>query len=347
MPSSFKPLRVRAILPLAALFAALAGDASAQSVRVAFGDIASVEAANLLIALERVKERGVDVEIIEFNAEDIANQAVVNGQADIGVGAPYAIIQNVQTPIRMFYQLSALRFFPVVDKTQYPDWASLDGGSFAVHSRGSGTEAMARLVEQEEGITFGEISYVPGSDVRTLALIRGNIGATFLDIAGRDVVLAEDPEKFGVLEIADVDATDEALFARLDWMQENAETMDILVEELLATWTEINADPSVVSTHVEEMGLLPDLPDTLRAEIEPYFTQAVETGTFPADGGSPAVFEDDAAFFSVSGQITGDPASLSVDEFWYFAPLERARAASGAAAPSNGESEAVPAAPAN
>ncbi len=37
-----------------------------------------------------------------LQSEDIAAQAVVSGQADIGVGTPYALIQKVKAPIRMW-----------------------------------------------------------------------------------------------------------------------------------------------------------------------------------------------------------------------------------------------------
>ena len=67
------------------------------------------------IALERAKERGVDVTVTFFKSEDVASQAVVGGEADIGVGTPYALIQKVKAPIRLFYQMSALRFFPIVN----------------------------------------------------------------------------------------------------------------------------------------------------------------------------------------------------------------------------------------
>ena len=40
----------------------------------------------LLIAVERAKERGVDVEITAFKSEEVATQAVINGQADVGQG---------------------------------------------------------------------------------------------------------------------------------------------------------------------------------------------------------------------------------------------------------------------
>ena len=54
------------------------------SIRVALGDIESVETLVLFIALERVRKRGTDVELIELADEDLANQAVVGGQADVG-----------------------------------------------------------------------------------------------------------------------------------------------------------------------------------------------------------------------------------------------------------------------
>src|SRR5918996_5341215 len=59
-----------------------AGDGDGEvegSIRVALGDIEGVETLNLLIALERVKERGVDVELTEFAEEDLAAEAVLGG----------------------------------------------------------------------------------------------------------------------------------------------------------------------------------------------------------------------------------------------------------------------------
>ena len=79
--------------------------AAENKIRIAFGDIASVESLNFLIAIERAKEKGVDIDVTFFKEEDIAAQAVVSGEADVGVGTPYALLQKVKAPIRMFYQL--------------------------------------------------------------------------------------------------------------------------------------------------------------------------------------------------------------------------------------------------
>ena len=165
-------------------------------IRVALGDIESVETLGLMIALERVRKRGTEVELIELADEDLANQAVVGGQADVGLGAPYGLIQGSKAPLRIFCQLQTLRFFPVADKTEYPDWQALDGETFTVHSRGSTTEALAHIIQSEEGIKFGKISFVPGAEVRATALLRGNVKAAVLDIPNKNYVMAEEPGKF-------------------------------------------------------------------------------------------------------------------------------------------------------
>ena len=316
------PFRAVAVGVLLCLLAGSQALAQRADIRVALGDIESVETLNLFVALERVRERGVTVELIELTSEDLATQAVVNGQADVGIGAPYALIQRVDAPIRIFYQLQTLRFFPVVNAEMYPDWQAMDGQPFAVHSRGSGTEAAARFIEAVEGIEFSELSYVPGSEVRATALLRGNIDATFLDIPNRNFVMDEAPGLFHSLPIPDIDASDEALFANVEWLENNQEAVQVLLEELLSTWRELNEDPAFLMEERERLGLLQDLPAELEEEILPYYQAGIEADIFPTDGGGRAAAESDFEFYTKSGQLEGDPASLNVDDFWYLGPLE-------------------------
>src|ERR687895_1527148 len=175
------------------------GQADQGLIRVALGDIESVETLNLFIALEHVRERGVEVETTELADEDLANQAVVSGKSDVALGAPYGLIEGSSAPLRIFCQLQTLRYFPVVDKAAYPDWQALDGETIAVHSRGSTSEALAHIIEREEGIEFGKVSFVPGAEVRSTALLRGNVKAALLDIPNKNYVMAQEPGKFAVL----------------------------------------------------------------------------------------------------------------------------------------------------
>jgi NitT/TauT family transport system substrate-binding protein len=321
------------VAALALLLAACGGDDDSGgdsgregggNIRVALGDIESVETLALFIAMERVRQRGTEVELIELADEDLANQAVVGGQADVGLGAPYGLIQGSGAPLRIFCQLARLRFFSVVDKAAYPDWQSLDGETFTVHSRGSTTEALAHIIEDEQGIEFGKISFVPGAEVRATALLRGNIKAAMLDIPNKNYVMGEEPGKFLLLPTPQTGASDEVLFANEDWLQQNEETVQVLLEEVLTVWQSIIEDPTYVQKERERLGLLPDLPAELEGELLPYYEQAAEEGLFTDDCGGEAAAKEDFEFYSEAGQLEGDPAELKVEDFWSLEPLESA-----------------------
>ena len=299
-------------------------DGDGGSIRVALGDIESIETLALFIAIERVRERGVEVELEELADEDIANQAVVSGQSDIGLGAPYSLIEGSAAPIRIICQLQGTQFFAVADKAAHPDWQSLDGETFTVHSRGSTTEAMARLVEQTEGIEFGEISYVSGSEVRATALLRGNVTATIVDIPNKNFVMGQDPDRFHILPTPEVGASDETMFGNLEWLQENEETVQTLLEEVLTVWRSIAEDPSFVAEERERLDLLSDIPPDLEEELMPYYEQASEEGLFTQDCGGEEAAQEDFEFYSLAGQLENDPGSYEVDDFWYLDPIEEA-----------------------
>jgi NitT/TauT family transport system substrate-binding protein len=302
---------------------------AADKIRVAFGDVPSVESLGMLIAFERARQRGVDIELISLKEEDLAAQAVVSGQADVGIGTPYALLQKVDAPIRMFFQMSALRFYPIVNSEFYKEWKDLDGQDFAVHSRGSGTEAIMRLMAQKHDIDLN-ISFVPGSEVRAGAMLQGNIKATIVDSANKRLLMEKGgPDKFTVLPMEGVNATDEALYASQEFLTANAESIDILVEELIKVAREIDADPAAAAKLRTELGLLAELPADLEGEIDPYFSEAAEVDLFSMNGGSPEGVADDFAFYALAGQLEGDPATLKVEDFWDFGARDRALAKLG------------------
>ena len=315
-------------LLLVALFiAGLAGSAAAQGrtkIRYALGDVISIDELPLLIAVERAKARAVDVEITAFKSEELATQAVINGQSDVGQGTPYAALQKVTVPIRFFYQLSALQFFPVVNKESYKSWKDLDSQEIAVQGRGSGTEAIMILAAKQHGIKYKNISYVPGSQVRALALLKGNIKATILDAPNKNMVMKEAPDKFIILPLGNVKASDEALFATREFIDKNQVGIRIFIEELVKVNRSINANPKSVLDERKKLGLLSDLPAKLEDEILPFFQEAVQNGVFPNDGGAESAAKNDLEFYSLSGALKGE--NLKAEDFWHLAPLKAALA---------------------
>ncbi|HEY9445998.1 MAG TPA: ABC transporter substrate-binding protein [Burkholderiales bacterium] len=301
------------------------GDALAQTrtkIKYALGDVVSIDELPLLIAVEHAKQRGVDVDVISFKSEEVASQAVINGQADVGQGTPYAAVQKVNVPIRFFYQLSSLQFFPVVSMQHYKSWKDLDGQEIVVHARGSGTEAIMQLMAKEHGINYKSISYVPGSNVRALGLIKGTIKATILDAANKSYVMKEAPGKFTILPVGQVKASDEALFATKAFLDKNRQAVQIFVEELVKVNRAINAHPQYVIDARKKLGLLKDIPPKLEAEIMPFFEEAAKGGVFPNDGGGERAARNDLEFFKLSGALKGE--NLKVEDFWELTPLRGA-----------------------
>ena len=320
-------LSVVSLVVVAVLIGGLASDTRAQGrtkIRYALGDVISIDELPLLIAVEQSKARGVDVEVTAFKSEEVATQAVINGQADVGQGTPYAAIQKVNVPIRFFYQLSALQFFPVVSKESYKSWKDLDGQEIAVQGRGSGTEAIMMLAAKEHGIKYKNVSYVPGSQVRALALLKGNIKATILDAPNKNMVMKDAPDKFIILPLGNLKASDEALFATREFLDKNQAGVRIFLEELIKVNRAINANPKWVLEERKKLGLLKELPAKMEDEILPFYQEAVQNGVFPNDGGGESAAKNDLEFYGLSGAIKGE--NLKVDDFWYLAPLKAALA---------------------
>jgi NitT/TauT family transport system substrate-binding protein len=311
------------LVALAAALVLTTGSALAQTkIKYALGDVIGIDDLPLLVAAERAKKRGVEIEITPFKNEDIATQAVINGQADVGQGTPYAALEKVNVPIRFFVQLWSLQFFPIVNNEHYKSWKDLDGQEIAVQGRGSGTEAIMILMAKEHGIKYKNISYVPGSNVRALALLKGTIRASILDSTNKNFVMKEAPGKFTVLPLGNVKASDESLFARMEYLQKNEAAVAVFVEELVRVNREINKDPNSIVAERKKLGLLKDLPAKLEEEIPAYFKEGAANGIFPNDGGGESAAKSDLEFFALSGSIKKE--NPKVEDFWHLAPLKAA-----------------------
>jgi len=322
-------MRVFTHLRIAATVAALGvamlpASAGAQAVRVGLGDTLSAETLALVIAFERAKDRGVPYTLTSFSKEELAIQAVINNQADIGVGTPYAVMQKTKAPLKAVFQMSRLVFFPVADKS-YKTWKDLDGQPFVFHGRGSGTEAIGDIIAKRNGIKFGQRSYVPGSENRVIAMINGQIKATIVDLANKNLLMSRAPDRFHVLPSVDVPASDELVFVRAEWLQANRAKVDVIIEEMLKFWQEMAKDPTVVDAERKKRNLMADLPKQVLDGITPFYQQATKEGVYHRSGGGPDAAKVDFEFYVEAGQMQGPVESLKAEDYWDFGPLEAAR----------------------
>jgi len=178
------------------------------------------------------------------------------------------------------------------------------------------------LMAKEHGIKYKSVSYVPGSNVRALALLKGTIKASILDASNKNLVMKEAPDKFMVLPLGQVKASDEALFATKEFLDKNRAAVAVFLEELIKVNRAINADPKAMLNERKKLGLLKDIPVKLEDEILPYFQEGVKNDIFPNDGGGARAAKNDLEFFSLSGALKGE--NLKVEDFWTFAPLKAA-----------------------
>ncbi|MEQ9039440.1 MAG: ABC transporter substrate-binding protein [Silicimonas sp.] len=301
-----------------------AAAAQAEKIRIALAETPSDELAAFFVALDRAKANGLDYEWTAFSDEELAIQAVLSGQMDIGFGTPYAAMQRSKAPIRIIFQLSKLKFFPVTTK-KYSTLADMDGEPILLHSRGGGTDSIANVIEERVGIKFGERSYVPGSANRVAALLGGQAEATILDLSNTNKLMrGEAGAGFNVLEMFDVDASDEALFGNLDWIQENEADVDIFVKALLSVWQDMAADPTIIRRETNPDGPIGQLPAEILAELDGFYADAVAGGLYDPNGGGRKAAMADMEWYSAAGQLDGDASSLNIEDFWYLKPLDSA-----------------------
>ena len=321
MANILRKAAVAAALPIALGLSISA--AQADRIRIALAETPSDELAAFFVALDRAKANGLDYEWTAFSDEELAIQAVLSGQMDIGFGTPYAAMQRSKAPVRIIFQLSKLKFFPVTTK-KYGSLKDLDGEPILLHSRGGGTDSIANVIEDKVGIEFGKRSYVPGSANRVVALVAGQSDATIIDLSNKNKVMRQHGDKFNVLPMFDVEASDEALFANLDWIKANEADVQIFVDALLGVWQDMNADPTIVRRETNPDGPIGQLPPEILDSLDNFYAEAVEGGLYDPNGGGRKAAMADLEWYSQAGQLEGDPSTLDIGDFWYMAPLDAA-----------------------
>lgn len=321
MKKIFKKMALAFAVPVVLGFTA--SIAHAEKIRIALAETPSDELAAFFVALDRAKANGLDYEWKAFSDEELAIQAVLSGQMDIGFGTPYSAMQRSKAPLRIIFQLSKLKFFPVTTK-KYSSLSDLDGEPILLHSRGGGTDSIANVIEDKMNMKFGKRSYVPGSSNRVVALVAGQANATIIDLSNKNKVMRQHADKFNVLEMFDVEASDEALFANLDWIKNNEGDVQIFVDALLSVWSDMAEDPTIISKETDPEGPIGQLPKEILGELDQFYTEAAAGGLYDPAGGGRKAAEADMEWYSQAGQLEGDASTLNIDDFWYMPPLDAA-----------------------
>ena len=133
--------------------------------------------------------------------------------------------------------------------------------------------------------------------------------------------MASHGDQFNTLPMFDVDASDEALFANVDWIKANEESVNIFVSALLSVYRDMANDPTIVRRETNPDGPIGELPEEVLAELDGFYADAVAGGLYDVNGGGEKAALADMEWYSKAGQLEGDMSSLKIEDFWYLEPL--------------------------
>ena len=158
-------------------------EAQAQKkVRFAYPSSADMGDIPSLLAWEQLKKQGIEVVPTFFPKTDLAVQAVVAGEADIGSAAGIAVVKAVESGMNIRIIGEQVRNeWQLVTPVSFKDVKQLDGKRVGYHAPITVTEALVKWMAQHYKITPNWM-IIPGSDVRSEALMRGQLDATPAEI---------------------------------------------------------------------------------------------------------------------------------------------------------------------
>ena len=208
-----------------------------------------------------------------FPRTDLAVQAVVAGEADIGSAAGIAVVKAVESGMNIRIIGEQVRNeWQLVTPVSIKDVKQLDGKRVGYHAPITVTEALVKWMAQHYKITPNWM-IIPGSDVRSEALMRGQLDATPAEIGDVLNILTAKPGQFHVL-ISYAKTFPQLIgsmyFARADYVQKNGATVESVLEAILRAHR--NAEERPASVKENALRLLPEtkpeLVDAIAANLQ-------------------------------------------------------------------------------
>lgn len=293
-------VRLSALLIVLAVGVAMTGPAQAQKkVRFAYPSSADMGDVPSLLAWEQLKKQGVEVVPVFFPRTDLAVQAVVAGEADIGSAAGIAVIKAVESGMNVRVIGEQVRNeWQLVTPVSIKDPKQLDGKRVGYHAPITVTEALVKWMAQHYKIAPNWL-IIPGSDVRAEAIMRGQLDATPAEIVDVLNILNAKPGQFHVLiSYAKIfpQLIGSMYFARADYLQKESATVDSVMEALLRAHR--NAEERPPSVRENALRLLPEtkpeLIDAIAASYKDLRIWDINGGAGKERGDASIKFFEDA-----------------------------------------------------
>lgn len=319
MTRSFAKLSALTLLLLAVMF--FSDPAQAQrKVRFAYPSSADMGDIPSLLAWEQLKKQGIEVVPTFFPKTDLAVQAVIAGEADIGSAAGIAVVKAVESGLNARIIGEQVRNeWQLVTPVSFKDPKQLDGKRVGYHAPITVTEALVKWMAQHYKINPNWM-IIPGSDVRAEALMRGQLDATPAEIGDVLNILAQKPGQFHVL-ISYARTFPQLIgsmyFARADYVQKNSATVEAVLEAILRTHRTVEERPGLVKESTLRL-----LPETKPELIDATAATYKELRIWDVNGGASKDRGDASIkFFEESGLLKQD--AVKFNQAFDTGPLDR------------------------
>jgi NitT/TauT family transport system substrate-binding protein len=297
------------------------GEVQAQKkVRFAYPSSADMGDIPSLLAWEQLKKQGIEVVPTFFPRTDLAVQAVVAGEADMGSAAGIAVVKAVESGMNIRIIAEQVRNeWQLVTPVSIKEIKQLDGKRVGYHAPITVTEALVKWMAQHYKITPNWM-IIPGSDVRSEALMRGQLDATPAEIGDVLNILTAKPGQFHVL-ISYAKTFPQLIgsmyFASADYVQKNSTTVETVLEAILRAHR--NAEERPASVKENALRLLPETkPELVEATAATY----KELRIWDVNGGAGRERgEASIKFFEESGLLKKD--AVTVKQAFDTGPLDK------------------------
>jgi ABC-type nitrate/sulfonate/bicarbonate transport system substrate-binding protein len=297
------------------------GEVQAQKkVRFAYPSSADMGDIPSLLAWEQLKKQGIEVVPTFFPRTDLAVQAVVAGEADMGSAAGIAVVKAVESGMNIRIIAEQVRNeWQLVTPVSIKEIKQLDGKRVGYHAPITVTEALVKWMAQHYKITPNWM-IIPGSDVRSEALMRGQLDATPAEIGDVLNILTAKPRQFHVL-ISYAKTFPPLIgsmyFASADYVQKNSTTVETVLEAILRAHR--NAEERPASVKENALRLLPETkPELVEATAATY----KELRIWDVNGGAGRERgEASIKFFEESGLLKKD--AVTVQQAFDTGPLDK------------------------
>jgi NitT/TauT family transport system substrate-binding protein len=314
--------KISAAVALLLVLGFLCGDEAQAQKKVRFAYPSSADMGDIpsLLAWEQLKKQGIEVIPTFFPKTELAVQAVVAGEADLGTAAGIAVVKAVESGMNLRIVGEQVRNeWQLVTPVSFKDPKQLDGKRVGYHGPITVTEALVKWMANHYKITPNWM-IIPGSDVRAEAIMRGQLDATPAEIGDVLNILQAKPGQFHVLiSYAKIfpQLIGSMYFARADYAQNNSALIESVLEAILNAHRAIEERPGLVKENAVRL-----LPETKPELIDAIAATYRELRIWDVNGGaSKDRGEASIKFFEESGLLK--KGAVSYAQAFDTGPLDR------------------------